>query len=762
MRYVSDSPLALGHRVWQLRPPQPSLTVIAKGTFDPAAGDPAPFAEEVVPPTGELWVDDDTERSLRMPSDFALLKPKGECLVVGKAWAEGGRAVSSLPCSFRIGPIEKRFAVFGDRQFSLRLGSVMSEPAPFTSMDLTMDRAYGGPGHAQNPYGRGRAMIDGELPLPNLERLEELVSSRSSKPEPLVIGPLPTTWPARQKLAGTYDAKYMRERWPWLPADFDWRFFQEAPIDQQLAMGFWRGDERIELHNLHPRAASIRSQLPGIWPRVFIDIERTGKERTFEEIPMKLDTIVWDAGIGKLLAVWRGVVEVPSESLDEIASLFVAHDSLSSPLRSAAELEARCRSIVAEEETEEKEAEGAPPPEFEEPTTQVDEPKEETEEEDPEELALEARMREVEAKLASLGVAPADQEPVDPKKILERMRAAGIPTDEIEADLAEAEREEPEQEPAVESPPPEALEGRALVLAKISAGESLRGLDLSHVDLSGLDLSGVVFADAILRGARFAGAQLRAANLGAAVLADADLANVDLTGADLSGADLGGAKACAADFSGAMIEDAIFDGAELTGAQFVCAIGSRASFTAASLSDATFQRAELREADFERAVLDRADFTEALLSDAMFEDASANGARFERAVMTNARCARLRANDARFGAIDADDSYWENAELCRADFSFSKLARALFTEAALIGARMDACALRKARFDGAKAHGLHARKSDLMEASFESADLGFADLRGANLVGAELWRAKLADAELDLALLARTKLEKRA
>ena len=47
------------------------------------------------------------------------------------------------------------------------------------------------------------------------------------------------------------------QRWPWLPQDFDWRFYLEAPSDQQLKEGFWRGDERIDVHNLHPSCARL-------------------------------------------------------------------------------------------------------------------------------------------------------------------------------------------------------------------------------------------------------------------------------------------------------------------------------------------------------------------------------------------------------------------------------------------------------------------------------------------------------------------------
>lgn len=772
MRYVKDSPLELGFRVWQLRPPTPSLTVVVKGTFDPAAGDPAPFAEEQLPASGGAYWDDDVEKSLRAPSDFALLKPRGECFVIGKAWAPGGRPTTMLACGFKLGPIEKSFAVFGDRRWKKGLVRSMSEPEPFTEMELRMERAYGGPGFAANPYGCGREELDGELPVPNLEQARDLISSPASKPDPVVIGPLPVGWPERMRYAGTYDQYYLRERWPWLPSDFDWRFFLEAPPDQQLREGFWRGDERIEFRNLHPSISSVRSRLPAIAPRLFIDIEHAGNA-SFSEIRLVLDTVTWNAETGKLLLTWRGLVEVPSESLDEVRHLFIAHDPLDGPMRSSSELKARFDALLAEEEKEEEEAEGEEPPSV--TAAPRSEPEPEPEAEDdaepeptPEERELEAKMAALEAQLAEMGIElPKEQEqeaePPDPKELLAKLEASGadVPP-ELAQLLAElAEPEQPEEDEAEEPPPPEpppAPEGRALVEARLAAGEPLTELDLTGVDLSGLDLSGQDFSGSILREANLAGVTLSGANLSGCVLAESELERADLREANLVGADLNDASLPWADLRGATLEDADLEGARFVGARLDGVKGARAVFVAAEMSEAVLSGGDFTEADFERAVLDRADLSRAILKDATLEGASAQAARFERAVMTKCRGEGLRASEARFGSIDAEDSFWERAELTRADFSFATLTRADFSDAVLIGTEMDGCAMRQARFDRANAHSLCARKADLMEASFESADLSFADLRGANLFGAELWRANVTSAELELANVTRTKL----
>ncbi|MGE0788946.1 MAG: DUF2169 domain-containing protein [Sandaracinaceae bacterium] len=771
MRFVKDSPLELGFRVWQLRPPRPSLTVVVKGTFDAAAGDPAPFADEPVPATGETYWDDDPERSLRSPSDYPLIKPLGECFVIGKAWAPGGRPTSMIPCSVRVGPIAKSFAVFGDRRWTGAVVRSISPPTPFTEMELRMERAYGGPGHAPNPYGQGRAATDGVRALPNLEQLRSLVASPDSRPDPVILGALPVTWPERQRYAGTYDARYMKERWPWLPDDFDTRFFLEAPADQRLAEGYWRGDERIEVENLHPSAPSIRSRLPAIRPRVFLDIERAPSARAFEEVSLHLDTVTWDGAIGRLLLTWRGVVEVPSERLDEIAHIFVTHDPLAGPHRSVDALKARFDARLAEEADEEREAEGEEPPSIDEDPAPVERAAEAPEEEaaSPEERELDRRLAELEAKMRAMGLPTPDAEdaepppPPDPKALLEGLRASGASTPELEQMIAELDVAEPEPEPEAvdEAPePPPAPEGRALVDALIAAGEPLTDLDLTGADLAGMDLSEQDLSRSILTGANLTSARLVGAKLDGASLAGAEMVRADLGGASLIGADLAGANARWVDFLGAVLEDAELRGACMVQARLTSAKAARATLVGADLTEAILSQADFTEADFEGARLDRADVSESTLTNATLEGASAEGARFERAVMTKTRGAGMKANEARFGSIDAEDSFWERAELSRADFGFAKLTRADFSDAILIGARMDGCALRQARFDRAAAHSLRAIKSDLMEAQLESAELSFADLRGANLFGAELWRAQTTHAQLELANLRRTKLER--
>ncbi|MCB9596905.1 MAG: DUF2169 domain-containing protein [Sandaracinaceae bacterium] len=782
MRYVPDSPLQLAHRVWPVRPPKPSMTVVVKGTFDVVPDGPARFAAEPLPPTGELYVDDDVARPLRAPNDLALLKPVGEAMIVGSAWAPGAKPASSVVCELAVGPIHKRFAVFGDRHWAgWGVFKEFSPPAPFRSMPLTMERAWGYPGFEANPYGVGREPVKREdgsemVPLPNLEHPTELVDSVNGGFEPVIVGPIPVTSARRLRHAGTYDGRYLRERWPYFPEDFRWEFFQEAPEDQRLREGYFRGDEPFRLQGLHPEHGVVEGRLPGVLPRACVDLDRGGVA-SFEEVPLRLDTVVWDGDQAKLLLVWRGLIEVPSEHLDEVRHVYITHQWLQDPIVHIDRLRARMQDVLQAEEQEEEDAEGEPPPPPDAPVEAEAAPEDEAPEDeapDPEAEALAAeeaaREAEIEARLAAAGVVPppappAERTPPDPRALLAAMVAAGITvspemeaalleTVEPEAEVAEAPEEEP---PPVPTPDPE---GRAMVEARMAAGEDLQHLDLSGLDLSGMDLSGQDLSYSMLGEAKLVATRLDGATLYGTNLVEANLTGATLTNADLTNADLTDALAGGASFHGARLEDAFLDGADLEGAILTNAAAPRASFLGAKLTRASLAGADLEQADLGEAVLDHADATGARLGEATLEGASAASARFVGAKLTGLRAEGLRASEADFSGVDAAESHWERATLTRADFTKSVLSRADFTEAVLISAELDRCALEAARFDRANAHSMKAQRSNLMEACFESCDLSFADLRGSNLYGAELWRANTDSTELELADLGRTKLER--
>ncbi|HYH94573.1 DUF2169 domain-containing protein [Hyalangium sp.] len=744
MDIVKDTVMEVGYLVWQVRPPRPSLTVVAKATFSLAADGPSVLAEEQHPVSGPVFYEDDPQRSMRLDTDLAVWKTRGECFLAGTCHPPGGKPASTSAVSFKVGSVSKTLAVFGDRAWS-SLG-VLSAPKPFTAMPLCYERSFGGPSIPANPLGSA---------VPNIEDPRELITSPRSRPKPAGAFPIPPDWKSRLKRAGNYDKKWLATRWPYFPEDFDGSFFNAAPEDQWIE-GFWKGDEEIVLQNLHAQHPVLRTRLPALRARVLLQEKGTG----LREVPLRLDTITVDADAGLAFVLWRGMVEVKTETLEEVDSLFVAHEPLGAPLSKEA-LQARFEQKLAERQKEEEDFEPeAPPPSPPPPKVAAAAPVAEPATLDP--AALEAKLKKL------IAVPPPRPPPKaappsaqSAEKLRKAFAAIGVePSKELQALLAEIEA--PDEATELTMPLVVEAEPRERLMRRLKAHESVAGQDWSGADLSGLDLRRVDLSGAILQGCSLRKARLDEAKLGGAVLAGADLTEASLKGASLEGADLTQVRAASSRF-----EEANLEGATLSGGDF-----SGASFQKAKCAGAQLVKARLSKADLREACLDEADLSEARLEDARLEGASLQdtelaGADATRANFDGANLTQLRASpgarmaQASFKRVQAAKSRWGGALLDEADFSFSELERSDFSGASLVKARFNGCNVPNSRFAGARMVGTSMLKANLFEGLFEAADLSHADLRGANLFGAEFWKAQTGSTRLELAILTRTKLADR-
>ncbi len=252
--------------------------------------------------------------SLLHEVDLTAPKTATDVLLNAVAHAPGGKPTPLLDVSFQVGPIKKHLHVLGDRQWKRNLlGSLaMTPPKPFTSMPLVYERAFGGMDtladdasehrlHASNPVGRGfvtRALHAEEKALPNVEDPRQLISSWKDRPHPAGVGAIATYWSPRKEWAGTYDAHWKKTRFPLFPADFDERFHQCAPADQQVP-GFLTGGERVELVNLSTRPL-LRFALPKVW-LVF----KTLFGRRAVEHRARLHTVILEPEVPRVMLVWH-------------------------------------------------------------------------------------------------------------------------------------------------------------------------------------------------------------------------------------------------------------------------------------------------------------------------------------------------------------------------------------------------------------------------------------------------------------------------
>ena len=734
---------------WQHKPPSDSLTVVVKATFDLVADGPARMRREADPPTGDVHHDDDIEQSLGYASDFAFFKPRADVTVVGHAHAPGG---SSAACrvTLRFGAgssrIERSIHVLGDRVWQRALGVSLSptEPAPFASMPLVYERAFGGPSHPANPLGAGAER------LPNLEDPDRPIVGPGDTPPPVCFAPVPPTFPSRAGKLGTYDGRWLATRWPYFPEDFDWAHFQSAPTPQQL--DWLQGDEPFEIAGMRSDHPIVRGRLPGRRVQCFAQhTAETGG--ALREVLLRLDTAAFDMDRMKVNLVWRGIYEVSDEEAPEIATLLFATSDLRDPATTLEQAKEKLR--VAWTPMEPVVLEEPEPP----PANDVAEDDEEI---DPEIARLEAEQEERERaildELRAAGVAvddpPEPPPPEDPRVLVERLRAAGMPEEDAD-ELLQILTAKPEE--AAEPEPPEpAIRERVIELLR--DGDPLDGLDftggdLSDLDFTGLALTGTILVNANLRRCLFRGATMESAQMGSA-----DLTGADLTGADLSGADLTGASISGARFEGARIAHADFGKASGAKSDFRRARGDRPSFVGADLTGATFAAASLPGADFTRATLDHALFEDAMLPEARLYDVRCQGGRFDRAKMPETRADGAFVVNSSLRSVDASASEWEGATLDGSTFLGSSLPGAGFARTSCHGTVLSGADLRGARFRRAALVGAKLIKANLMRASFEKANLTKADLRMANLHQAEVWKATLDGADLDLAIVTQSKL----
>lgn len=209
---------------------------------------------------GDEYHGDPSDSSLRAASDVHLGKPGTDVLLVGSARPAHGRPAARVQVSMTVADRRKDLLVTGDRVW--RDGRP-SSPPPFEAMPLVWERAFGGQ-HRQgaqtlaeerNPVGCGfagsRSAGDMEgLPVPNVEDLESPLERVGQQVTPACLAPIAPAWLPRRRFAGTYDGAWQRGRAPYLPADFDRRFFQcaipEFAFDRYLEPG-----ERVQVSGVH-------------------------------------------------------------------------------------------------------------------------------------------------------------------------------------------------------------------------------------------------------------------------------------------------------------------------------------------------------------------------------------------------------------------------------------------------------------------------------------------------------------------------------
>ncbi|WP_434518871.1 DUF2169 family type VI secretion system accessory protein [Pseudomonas sp. NFX1] len=240
--------------------------------------------------------------------------------------------------------LDKALRFTGPRAFHRNFfGWYLTDPEPATRAPLRWEHAFGGASQFANPeYGHhpdapefllnevcfsnplGCGWLEhrheklhyqqsGEklacLPAPQIEHLHEPIERllRSRHPDGPLNAPamaevaasygcrpagfsiVGRAWAPRLALAGTYDESWEDNQWPGLPQDFDFGYWNGAPVDQQTA--FPTPDAHIALFNLTDPSLSqdgqCEVQLPGHRPFVLMRMANG----VMLPLPMLTDTL---------------------------------------------------------------------------------------------------------------------------------------------------------------------------------------------------------------------------------------------------------------------------------------------------------------------------------------------------------------------------------------------------------------------------------------------------------------------------------------
>ena len=305
-----------------------TMYAVAKATFDISTESPTLAETQTPVQLADEYFGEPGASSVKYASEAHLMKPGTDVVVVGEAVAPGGKAVLALDVVLAVDDRKQRIHVVGDRQWKgTGLKAWAGDPEPFSRMPLIYERAFGGMQSVErsdgttevyaepaNPVGvgfRGKRSFE-EIqvePVPNLEHPDAPVTAPKSKGTPVGFGFVAPWWSPRIKYIGTYDAAWQRNRAPYLPKDFDNRFFNVAPAGWVFEAGL-KGGEPVFIENMSDRGAQ-GFELPAV--SVGFEVVVAGRTVRPEA---RLETVLIEPGEAKMCLTYRASVPCDKKALE--------------------------------------------------------------------------------------------------------------------------------------------------------------------------------------------------------------------------------------------------------------------------------------------------------------------------------------------------------------------------------------------------------------------------------------------------------------
>ena len=294
------------------------LVVVVKGTFQlPRPGEQVALAAEQTPLVdSDLFTGEPGFSAPLYESDYAPFKPRCDVLLNGSAYAPGGRQARRVTVSLRFGSLSKSFHVVGDRYWiGAGLGrglAVVRNPSPCCPSPTT---AHSAASTLRIPIPRAMSITTGTMlvlvftarpnensstvplcPIPKKSMF--LLPIRADPISPCLSAPSRARGCRGSNSQGPTIRTGSTISFHFLPPDFDNRYYQAAPPDQQI--DYPQGGEEVILENLTP-SGTLAFNLPSV--KVPVRYYPRGEDD--REVQAVIDTIMIEPDLGRFAVSWR-------------------------------------------------------------------------------------------------------------------------------------------------------------------------------------------------------------------------------------------------------------------------------------------------------------------------------------------------------------------------------------------------------------------------------------------------------------------------
>ena len=258
--------------------------------------------------------------------DTSMPKGVGEFLVYGAAFCP--KPARSLGVSVSVGYISKVLLVSGDRKWGPH---GMCEPLFFTVMPITYANSFGGLTYQLNPMGKGYSHGNNiNSALPNIESIDQLIVTKSDIPDAAGFEPYPLN-SLQRKFDGYSASDFINQSV--IPQNILPEYFNTAPFDQRLD-GFFQGNEKIQIRNMHPLLSIINSSLPALRFRLFVLKKNELGKEIFQEIVTRIDTLWLLPNLESGILTCRATCDITNINKDNTLCIYTVLENLEDEAKS--------------------------------------------------------------------------------------------------------------------------------------------------------------------------------------------------------------------------------------------------------------------------------------------------------------------------------------------------------------------------------------------------------------------------------------------